>query len=420
MKAGSAWVLVLGTVFAASAGQVDAAASEPATRPAVRIDADFPGGNIIVDRIEGDRVFLRPDRRDTPRWWFYWYFRVRGAAGRTLSFTFTDGEPIGVRGPAVSTDGGKTWAWQGTESASKVSFSYAFGPAANDVRFCFTVPYLESNLRAFLEDIKGNEHLRQTTLCKTRKGRDLEALYMGRLDGRCVHRVLLTARHHACETMANYALEGVIRAVLEDEKEGWLRDNVEFLIVPFVDKDGVEDGDQGKCRSPHDPYRDYAGESIYPAVRGLRELVPRWADGRLRVVLDLHCPSIRGGRSETVFFVEENDPRLQRNLDRFSTILESLPPAGLPYRASDNLPYGLEWNTSENLGEGRSLTEWAGGIPGVEVSSTLEIAYANALGTAVTADSARLFGRDLARAIQVYLQQRAISGGTQTEPSDDP
>jgi len=48
---------------------------------APRIDAGFPGGNIIVDGIEGDTVFLRPDLRDTQGDWFYWAFRVRGSAG---------------------------------------------------------------------------------------------------------------------------------------------------------------------------------------------------------------------------------------------------------------------------------------------------------------------------------------------------
>ena len=55
------------------------------------IDCEFPGGNIVVDAIEGDTVSLHQDLRDTRGDWFYWYFRVRGAAGRTLNFKFTKG-----------------------------------------------------------------------------------------------------------------------------------------------------------------------------------------------------------------------------------------------------------------------------------------------------------------------------------------
>ena len=69
-----------------------------------------------MESIQGDTVLLRQDPRDTQGFWFYWYFRVRGAAGRTLNFTFTGGDVLGVRGPAASMDGGRTWKWLETES----------------------------------------------------------------------------------------------------------------------------------------------------------------------------------------------------------------------------------------------------------------------------------------------------------------
>ena len=52
----------------------------------MQIDADHEGGNVIVERIDGDTVRLRQDLRDTQGWWFYWSFRVRGAAGRKVTF----------------------------------------------------------------------------------------------------------------------------------------------------------------------------------------------------------------------------------------------------------------------------------------------------------------------------------------------
>ena len=113
----------------------------------LQVDADFPGGNIVVDKIDGDNVHLHQDLRDTAGDWFYWYFRVRGAQGRTLTFHFTKGNPIGVRGPAVSTDGGKSWQWLGAQAVRGASFQYAFPADAADVRFCFAFPYLEHNLR---------------------------------------------------------------------------------------------------------------------------------------------------------------------------------------------------------------------------------------------------------------------------------
>lgn len=374
------------------------------TRPSLQIDAKFRGGNILVDRIDGDRVYLHPDLRDTTRWWFYWYFRVRGAAGRTITFEFTDGNPIGVHGPAISSDGGRTWSWLGAAAVKKASFSYTFSQEADDVRFAYTIPYLERDLQAFLKLLGDDPHLKIASLGSTPKGRNIEALHLGQLDGKPDFRVLLTARHHACESMASFVMEGLVRSVLQDADKQWLREHVEFLVVPFVDKDGVEQGDQGKLRAPHDHNRDYAGKSIYSAVAALRERVPGWAAGRLRVALDLHCPYIRGPRNEAIYFVGTPDDRVWREVTRFAGILESLPPKGLPYHVKDNLPFGQDWNTAEKLGEGTSMARWAAGLPGVQVASSIEIPYANASGTVVTPDSARAFGRDLCAAIQRYLK----------------
>ena len=73
-----------------------------AVRGAVTVDANLPAGNVVVEGISGDTVRLRQDLRDTAGEWFYWAFRVTGAAGRTLTFDFTNkkggGGPVGVRG----------------------------------------------------------------------------------------------------------------------------------------------------------------------------------------------------------------------------------------------------------------------------------------------------------------------------------
>src|SRR5262245_26439423 len=191
-----------------------------------QVDADFPGGNIVVERIDGDNVYLHPDLRDTAGDWFYWYFRVRGASGRTLTFHFTKGNPLGVRGPAVSTDGGQNWRWLGAQAVRGASFHYAFPADAREVRFCFAFPYVGQDLRAFLRRFEKDPHLKVETLCRTGKGREVELLRLGRRDGRCDHRVALTCRHHACEMMASYVLEGIVEAVLADSADGqWLREH---------------------------------------------------------------------------------------------------------------------------------------------------------------------------------------------------
>jgi len=371
------------------------------------IDANYPGGNIIVVKIEKDTVALRQDLGDTQGWWFYWNFRVRGAAGKTLTFKFTDRNPIGVRGPAVSTDGGASWAWLGRRTVRGPSFRFRFPQHVKDVRFSFAMPYQAADLKRFLKRHAASPHLLVKTLCKTRKGRTVERVHVGKLDGGPQYRILLTCRHHACEMMASYCLEGIIEGILAETDDcAWFRQNVEVMTIPLVDKDGVEDGDQGKNRRPHDHNRDYAGESIYPSVRALRQLVPKWSRGRLRFALDLHDPFIGGPHNEVIYQVGSPDAVIWKEQRRFGKILQAVQTGPLVYRAKDDLAYGKGWNTAKNYGTGKSFASWAGGLEGMLIAATIEIPYANAAGRKVTAATARAFGHDLARAIRGYLASR--------------
>ena len=374
------------------------------THTNIQIETNFPGGNIIVEKIEGDTVSIRTDLRDTEGWWFYWCFRVRGAEGRTLTFNFSEGTPIGVRGPGVSLDEGATWEWLGEQPGNK-SFTYSFPADARSVRFSFGMPYTESQLNAFLNRIGDNPALKKETLCQSRKGRDVERLRIGKLKGEPQFRVLITCRAHCCEMMTSYVAEGLIEAALAADKDGkWFRKNVELLVIPFVDKDGVEDGDQGKNRKPRDHNRDFDANSIYPETRALQNFVPRWSAGKLPLTIDLHCPHIRGNFNEFIYLVGSAKPKIWEQQERFGNILERVQKGPLVYRATNNLPFGQAWNTTNNFTAGTSIGRWAGELPGVKLATTIEFPYANALGGEVNANTARAFGNDLSHAIREYLE----------------
>jgi hypothetical protein len=202
--------------------------------------------------------------------------------------------------------------------------------------------------------------------------------------------------------IASYTLEGLLEVILSDTNMGhWFQNNVEVLVVPFVDKDGVEDGDQGKNRRPHDHNRDYNNSSIYPSVKAIRSFVPQWSDAKLKVAIDLHCPYIR---DEVIYLVGSSDSAVWRQQQEFAKILESVVEGELPYRAKSSLPFGTAWNTAANYGQFKSSSRWAGEQSGVQMAATIEIPYANVGTTVVTADNARAFGRDLARALRRYLE----------------
>jgi hypothetical protein len=331
---------------------------------------------------------------------------VRDAEGHTLTVSFTESNVIGVRGPAASVDGGLTWQWVGAETVDDRTFTYQVPAKVESVRFCFAMPYLEEDLHTFLEPYADHPNLALDDLCETRAGRATERLHLGRLDGEPDHRILLTCRHHCCEMMASYSLEGLMEAVLTDPDFGvWLREHVEFAVVPFVDKDGVERGDQGKNRRPHDHNRDYSGESIYPTVRTIRQWVPEWSGGRLRVALDMHCPWIRGEHNENIYFPGGPDEENWARISHFSDILQKVQEGPLIFDTQDNLPFGEAWNTADNFSAGKSFGRWASELPNIRFGGTIEIPYANAGGRPVTAQSARTLGRDLARALYTFLRE---------------
>ena len=157
------------------------------------VDDKLPAGNIVFEKFEGEKVFVHQDLRDTKQEsWFYWAMRVRGAEGRTLEFRFTKDVAVGVRGPIVSLDKGKTFFYGAEKDAGRHHFVYTFPKDANEVYFYQTFPYMPSDWMKFIEANKDSEGERFETgvLCKTKKGRVVQRARFGRLDGNAKYRAV--------------------------------------------------------------------------------------------------------------------------------------------------------------------------------------------------------------------------------------
>ena len=361
--------------------------------------SDFPGGNIRVEKINQDTVWIRPDLRDTNGEWFYWYFAVNRAIGKTLTFVLTKPNCLTSKGPAISTDGGKYWSWINPDHSWDSSFSYTF-KTNSEVRFSMGMPYTQKHFQQFIGTYLKSEFVTIDTLATTKAGRSVERVILKSKSGTVKYKVLITTRHHACEMMGNYEMEGIISEILKDE---WLKNNIEFCLIPFMDKDGVENGDQGKNRAPHDHNRDYQEPALYPEVAALMRFGAANSQ-RVTAFLDLHCPYIRGEWNDRVYIVGAEEPRVWEQQQAFARVLEQVQEGALGFRSRDCLAFGTAWNTGGNFTQGRSSTAWArAAFPRAQLVTTFEIAYADALGHEVNADSARSFGRDLARALADYL-----------------
>jgi hypothetical protein len=93
-------------------------------------------------------------------------------------------------------------------------------------------------------------------------------------------------------------------------------------------------------------------------------------------------------------------PPWREEQERFSAILESSQRGELIYRAENDIPYGEGWNKDVGTACGAYLSR----RHPVAFACGVETPYALAGGRTVTEAGARAFGRDLARATALYLQ----------------
>lgn len=371
---------------------------------ALNIYADFPAGNIIVDKLKNDTVWLRPDLRDTKGDWFYWCFGVSNAKGKTLTFVFPSEQLkpnmqyITAKGPAISIDKGNTWEWINVNKDWKRTFSYTF-TNNKEVRFCMSMPYIRKDFQRFIKPYLSLKNVKLDTLAISEGFRVIDRLTIKSIKAVPKYKMLITARHHACEMMANYVVEGIISETLKDD---WLKNNVELCVIPFMDIDGVEKGDQGKNRNGHDHNRDYADSSIYASTRALRKFVPTWADRKLAVTLDIHCPWIRFGDNDHAFTYGTVNIKTDVEVLEFCKLLKINNTNEL--KISDNFYVPETASTSPGL----SLRRWFSLYTedfGVKLPLTIEFPYATNNGQTITQQNARAFGVDVARAMKAYLKR---------------
>src|SRR5699024_8732747 len=151
--------------------------------PPLQVDTEFPGGNAVIERVDADRIELRPDIRDTIGDWFYWCVRARGAVGRHLTVQVRRalGPAIGVRGPAVSTDGGCTWSWPAAGAVPGDEVPLTVPEGTGVLRLSFAVPPTAVELQRFLAADAQHPALERRLLTHARRGRRVELLGLGKV-----------------------------------------------------------------------------------------------------------------------------------------------------------------------------------------------------------------------------------------------
>ncbi len=343
------------------------------------------GGNIIIDGFENNKFKLRPDNRDSKNW-FYWSFSVSGAQEKTLTFEFDNRWRIGYFGPAVSHDL-VHWHWLGSHNDFN-SFSYEFSKEETLVYFAHNIPYYPIHLEIFAK----KHSLTIEELCLSDKGRSVPCFKFGKGD----KKIILTARHHACEATGNYNMEGFIEYFLSNPFEGY-----EFLCVPFVDYDGVIDGDQGKERFPHDHNRDYFPDqpALYNTVRAIKEYAQ---NNNVIFAFDFHSPWHLGGSHDTCYIVHSNK-EIAHQLNLMGEILQkNILEGSFKYYHDNDMPVGKEWNTG-CIG---SFAQYMTTLKNTNLAFSFELPYFGTPDNPYSNDRANLLGKSFAKALVEYIKTR--------------
>lgn len=342
------------------------------------IHQNFVGGNIHVKEQIGNTFVLENELRDTEGDWFYWAFCVEGAEGQTLTFKMQP-RRIGYWGPAVSHDL-KEWHW--LESYDGDSFTYRFAKDESRVYFAHNMLYHPDRFIEFANKYD----LSVTELCKSLKGRSIPCLSLGNGE----KSIILTARHHACESTGNYVLEGVLDELITSPIEG-----VRILCVPFVDYDGVVMGDQGKNRIPHDHNRDYTDSPIYPEVAEIIKHAYRYG---CHLGFDFHSPWHKGGENDNIFIVRNRIDKQDR-YDRFADALQNeLSSTDIFYAKENDHQPMTGWNRpSPNFAYTMNCRDEC------DIAFSLETAYFGTENNQISTDKLLRLGKCFAKAIKNYM-----------------
>jgi len=354
---------------------------------AITISNDFPGGNIVFRGYRGDdRVLLRRDTWGSKTSWVYFCFDAACDEKKIVTFDFEQVPHISSGGVAYSTDGGVTWDHIPMgENCTKTMFRYPMEPGKT-VRFCLGAQYMPADLERFLAKTPS---IRKELLCKSNKGRNVELLRLTD-DGAGRIPLLLTSRHHACEMHGTHVMEGLLAAAAEDPDFLKMYD---VWAVPFVDKDGVMEGMQGKDTIPHDHNRDYIEKSIYAEVKALKALNDKV---HFPILLDFHCPGLW---RELIYFFGSPNPRCSANLEQLIELIGKYGPQWLNLNLKDNyVPFGTGWNTVKP--DGMPSTQYFATFPWARIAASNEISYDLANGHLLTVEKLHEYGKGVKEALK--------------------
>ncbi|HYE99788.1 MAG TPA: M14 family zinc carboxypeptidase [Planctomycetota bacterium] len=259
----------------------------------ITIKADFPGGSVRVESIEGNVIRVLPALHPDRGWTCWWYFKVEGATPGAALTVDVGGGVWATPDRAVISADDQTWAHTAPGKREKDRIAYAIEAPAAAFWLAWGPPFTLRHARELLGD-------RAFELCKSRDGHSVPALRIK--EGEPKHAIWVHAGQHAWESGARWVGRGFCEFVLSDDRRAAaLRKAAEIVFVPIMDVDNVERGAGGKECKPQDHNRDWSDDPYWPEVRAAQAQI-RAMGARFKVFVDLHNPGPGKGDQAPYFY----------------------------------------------------------------------------------------------------------------------
>lgn len=191
-----------------------------------------------------------------------------------------------------------------------LTWSATFKHDNDTIYFAHCYPYTYTDLCRYLDalesDPKKKNRMRRRTLCQTLAKNNVDVLTITTFNSDAEsmkHRkgIVLSSRVHPGETCSSYMMKGIIDFLTGPSLHAKiLRDNFEFKIIPFLNPDGVINGNSRCSLAGVDLNRCWADPSKrqHPTVYHTKMLIKKMQEERdMFLVCDLHGHS----RKKNVF-----------------------------------------------------------------------------------------------------------------------
>jgi len=206
--------------------------------------------DVDADGVVNIRLLYDYERDSPNRAAGHWHFQLQGRPGAELTLVLHNFENIYNRRPGVPvsknsicfvSEDGRQWRVLPMEFLEGNRLRLRVKLENGALYLARLEPYRISDLEKFLQEIRSHKLVEITEIGRTVEGRPLEMIRVGNPDS--PYRVLLRARAHAWEPGGNWVVEGLIRALLEDDEVSRrCLKRYCLYVMPMANKDGVARG----------------------------------------------------------------------------------------------------------------------------------------------------------------------------------